>query len=678
MPNTWADRIPDSLIAGAALVGLVGIAVYVTISPSSWLSLAALALGTGAAAVALSRSCGLVPTGPELPIRQAPRERRPPAALVILALGAAVLTARAASGDAADAQVARLWLASMALLLLATWWVPVRAMAGRVRLARPSWRATLPWLGIVAIAAAPRLAMPGRFPTVITGDEGSFMVHARMAQLGELDGVFAPGFLGNPNLYPAMEGWVASLVGSPPADYRVLSGVVGTLGALATWRLGTYLIGSHAAAAAAVILATMPLNLHFSRSALNNITDATALVLALLFLVRGAAFGRAGDAALSGVALGFGIYGYFGGRAFPAVLLVSLAILALGRRMRPRDALHVAGWMTAGFIVTAMPLLVAFREEPGQLGKRMDEVSPFTRRALANDPAGTILLFLENARDTAMAPWIGTLDDHVGHYTRQPPLLGWPVAILLVVGIAACTVRVVRDRDVPVLACLAAPAALVTAGLALAFPVAAQRLVALTPLYALVAGCGLIAVARWAASLARPAGVRVAGTVVATALVALAGTDVRWFASEDRQIDTYGDYRGTMMWDIGWRVDHAPDGAGVPPAVLFAGPPFVFTGGFNSLVIQAPELAMRDIAEPIGTAPAPPLPDGAMLVIVRERQAERCDAERLYPDATVAEARDRRGELLYIALYPAPLRGWSTAETPAETTFAVVADSPCG
>jgi hypothetical protein len=201
--------------------------------------------------------------------------------------------------------------------------------------------------------------------------------------------------------------------------------------------------------------------------------------------------------------------------------------------------------------------------------------------------------------------------------------------------------------------------------------------VALTPLYALVAGFGLIVVARSVASLARPVGLRLAGTVIAAALVAMAVTDLRWVASEERQIETYGDYRTIMMWDIGWRVDHAPDGAGAPPAVLFAGPPFVFTGGFNSLVIQAPELAMQDVVEPLGTDPAPPLPDGTMLVIVPERQAERCDAERLYPDATVAEARDREGALLYIALYPEPLRGWSTAGSPAGTIFTTVADSPC-
>lgn len=673
MPNDWVDRIPNGAITGAALLALAGIAVYATTSPTAWLTFAALALGVGAAAVVLARSGPPVLGGAGSRSGCSPAaERRAPAWLVILIIGATALTARAAAGGS-DADVARIWVVSIALLLLAAWWRPVALLTW----VSPSWRAVLPWLGMTAIAALPRFAMLDRYPTVLTGDEGSFMIRARQARLGELADIFGPGFLGNPNLYPAVAGWVAALAGSPPADYRLLSAIVGTLGVLAAWRLGRYLLGPAEAAAGAVILATMPLNLQFSRNALNNITDAAVVAGALLFLMRAIRVGGRLDAALAGVILGLGGYGYFGGRAIPAVVLASLALLTAGRAARPREGLRIAGWMVSGVVVTAMPLLVAFRERPAEFGGRLDQVSPFGREALAADPAGTIARFLDNLRDAAMAPWIGTAENHFGFFSRQP-LLGWPVAILLAIGLAACVARVAQDRDVPVLACLLAPAALLTGGVALTFPIAAQRLVALAPLWALIAGAGLVTVARWAASVAWPTGPRLVGVAVAIALVAMAAADLRWFASEDRQMDTYGDARTVMMWDIGWRVDHAPDDAGPAPEVLFAGPPFVFTGGFNSLVIQAPELAMRDVAEPLGTVPAPPLPPGAMLVIVPERAAERCDAERLYPDAVVAEARDRRGALLYLALYPEPLRGWSTAETPAETAFAVAADSPCG
>jgi hypothetical protein len=681
MPNDPVDRIPAWMIAGAALLGLLGIVVYVIATPASWLSFAALAFGVGVAAVVLARSSGLVPDAsasrgecwPSVP----PRERRPLFWLATLTVVATVLTAVAAGTTgpdrATDVHVARLWLFSLASLLLAAWWRP----PGNVSWRRPSWRAVLPWLGMIAIAALPRLVMLDRFSTVLSGDEGSFMVTARLAQRGELEGLFRPGFLGNPNLYPAVSGYLANLASSPPADYRLLSAFVGILGVLATWRLGRYLLGSEAAIAGAVILATMPLNLHFSRNALNNISDAAVIAGAMLFLMRAVSGGRRLDAVLSGVVLGLGMYGYFGGRVALAVLLVSLAILTLGRRVRPREAVRIAGWMIAGFVVTAMPLLMAFRANPAEFGGRLDQVSPFTRDALAGDPGATVLRYLENARAAALAPWAGTPGDLRGFFMHRPPLLGWPLAILLAIGAAACAVRVFRDRDMTLLAAIVAPAALLSAGVALTVPIAAQRLLALTPLWALTAGFGLIVVARWAVSLARPAGLRVTAAVIAVTLVAMAATDLRWVASEDRQIETYGDYRTIMMWDIGWRVDHAPDGAEDAPEVLFAGPPYVFTGGFNSLVIQAPELAMRDVVEPLGTAPAPPLPAGSMLVIVPERQAERCAAERLYPDATVAEGRDRRGTLLYIALYPGPLRGWSTAETPAETTFGVVADSPC-
>jgi hypothetical protein len=679
--NQRVDRVPDPVTTGGALLGLIGIVVYVVTGRASWLSAAVLALGVGAAAIVIGRS-GLGGVGARVALPPPAAAERPTPRWLLAIVGAmAVVTAGTASaGDpgVTDTDIAWRWIPSVALLLLAAWWWPLARTAARARDGwRPGWRATLPWVAVTIAAAVPRLAMLDRFPTVLSGDEGSFMVNARAAGRGELDHIFGPGFLGNPNLYPAMEGWLARLVGSSPADYRILSGIVGTVGVLATWRLGRRLVGPEAALAGAIVLATMPLSLHFSRSALNNITDPTALVVALLVLVRAITAGRVGDAAMAGVALGFGFYGYFGGRMFPVILLVALVVLVAGRRVRPREAIRLGGWMVAGFTVTALPLIMAFRRVPGELGGRLRQVSPFTRDALAADPARTIEAYLESLRAAVLAPFTSTPELGPWFFYRDPPMLGWPVVFALAIGAAGFAVRIVRNRDVALVACVVAPAAMLLGGVALTVPVAAQRLVALTPLYALVAGFGIVLVARWVGAvrpgLAAPAG----RAALAVTLAAVVAGDLRWFATEDRQYTTYGDPRGTMMWDIGWRVAGRDPASGDPPAILFAGPPYVFTGGFNSLVIQAPELAMTDVSEPLGQGPAPELADGTMLVIVPERAGERCAAEAMYPSATVAEARDRYGGLIYIAVYLEPLRGWSTRETPAGSTFAVATDSPC-
>ncbi|HEV2128021.1 MAG TPA: glycosyltransferase family 39 protein [Thermomicrobiales bacterium] len=669
-------------IAGLALAGLAGMVILVATWPSSWLSLGVVLVAVGAAALVIARTrTDLTSLRPALECSGA---ASPTALLITAAALGTVATAVAVDNHLergiSNRAIAGIWLLSIAFFLLAAWLQSIVATVRRVPLRdvrqwRPRGLTVAAWLGIAAIALLPRLVWLDRFPTVLDGDEGSFMVRARLAQHGELADVFGPGFLGNPNLYPAVEGWLASIVGAPPADYRILSALVGTLGVIATWRLGRYIVGPEAAAAGAIILATMPLNLHFSRSALNNIADATTLAAALLFLIRGVVFRSRGDAALAGVALGLGFYGYFGGRVFPVVVLLSLAIMTLTRRVRVREAARLGAWMTGGFLVTAMPLLTFYRSNPAEFGGRMNQVSLLSREGLEAGSAAAIQLFVENLRDAMLYPLVS---NNSGFFRRDPPYLGWSVGILLVIGLAVWLATWARRSDPTAIAVLLVPWLVLTAGVALTVPIQGQRLVALTPLFALAGGSGLVAVASWLQAMVRPPDARIGRLALAVALAVIGVSELRWFASEDRQIANYSDYRMTMMWDIGWRVDHAAPTSGEPPAVLFAGPPFVFTGGFNNLVIQAPELEMSDVPEPIGPETNLALPEGTMLVIVAEREGERCAAEALLPRSRVAEARARDGSLLYLALYREPLEGWSTAQTPAGSTFELVTASPCG
>ena len=214
------------------------------------------------------------------------------------------------------------WLLSLSLWFAAAWsTVPERFSVALVQrrlqsLTWPSFRAWSPWLGVMIVAAVPRLIWLDRFPTILDGDEGLFMIVARDSQAGLLPNAFGTGPFGHPNLYFAVEGWFASWFGGGVPGYRTLSALVGTIGVLAAWRFGRLVLGPHALVGA-IILAVLPLHLHFSRWALNNVMDPTALILALLFLIRAIRRRGAVDAVLCGVMLGLGWYGYFGARIFP-------------------------------------------------------------------------------------------------------------------------------------------------------------------------------------------------------------------------------------------------------------------------------------------------------------------------------------------------------------------------
>jgi len=688
MIDSADPRIHRWLDVGIGLIWLVGTVVLVVDGAYPWASTVALVVAMVTFAYIVGRNdhdaFSLVAAlDHDAEPTLLPKEQRVPLWLLLPALVAMLATAdtanRLGQQGITNRDIARFWIASMVLLMLAAWWRPLGDV-GRTVLSR-RWRA-LPvsamwtwalWFGMIAIAAAPRLTILNRFPTVVGGDEGQYMLIARASREGTLSNPFGPGFSSNPNLYSVAAGWVAGFLGTDAAAYRTFSAIVGTVGVIAVWRLGRYLVGSAPAAIGAVILATTPFYLHFSRTALNNVSDPTVIALALLFLVRSVRFGHRGDAVVCGMILGFGFYGYFGGRAFPVIVLLVLAILAVGRQVKAVDAIRLGAGIVAGFLGVATPLIVAFSKIPEEFNSRVSTVSAFSWDRLQSEPTDVLRLYLAHVREAVMFPLLG--NDHL-FFRHEAPFLGWPVAILITIGVAVWIVRVARDHDIWTIACLFVPWVVLAGGVGLTTPIQNQRLMAVTPFLALAAGCGLFLVARWLATAFRPARIPVSSVAIAVVLVIVSVSDLRWAASEDRQITTYADYRTLVAWDIGWRVSHA-DGDEMP-SVLFAGPPMMFGNAWGNLNFQAPDLAIADVSQPIvigGSVPS--LPHDTVLILISERASERCDAERIYSDASVAKAHARDGTLLYIAVYYSPLHGWPSATTPAGTTFTEITESPC-
>ncbi len=536
----------------------------------------------------------------------------------------------------------------------------------------PSLRAWGPWVGMLMVAAVPRLVWLDRFPTIVDADEGLFLLIAQESQKGTLPNPFGLGIFSHPVLYPVVQGWIAPWFGGDVPGHRILSALVGTIGVLATWRFGRLLLGPHAIVGA-IILATMPLHLHFSRWTLNNITDPTTLLLALLFLRRAIKWERATDAVICGVMLALGWYGYYGARAFPAVIIVLLGISAADCRFGLRKALRTGSWTAGGFLTIAMPLIMAFLRTPSEFAGHLAHVSSLSFAGLIYDPARQLGLYFANLGDALLYPVAG--NNH-GFFRHEPPYVGWPLAILLVIGAATWVANMVRDRDARPIAWLVVPWLVLTAGIATTIPLAGHRYLVMTPVLARAAGSGLTALVHWIVAVERPSRhkLRVLATVVATG--ALAVLQVRWIAVEDRQLVTYSDTRTLTAWDLGWRLSHSPDGQ--EPRVLFAGAPAMFAHGFANLRFLADDIGITDVESPIATdGKVPSLDPGTILIIIAERIEERCAVEQAYPESTIAEVRARDGRLLYVAFFRDSLPKLSTATTPAQSTFVIVPSSAC-
>ena len=120
-----------------------------------------------------------------------------------------------------------------------------------------------------------------------------------------------------------------AVLGHDLTGLRIFSAVFGTLTVPALYLLARELFDRRTALLAALLLATFPPHIHFSRLGLNNIADPLFGVLALAFLVRGLKRGGLRDYALSGVMLGLTQYFYEGGKLLYPLLFGAWLLLAL-------------------------------------------------------------------------------------------------------------------------------------------------------------------------------------------------------------------------------------------------------------------------------------------------------------------------------------------------------------
>lgn len=115
-------------------------------------------------------------------------------------------------------------------------------------------------------------------------------------------------------LYPYMQSLVVSLTGPNLFAVRIISAGFGIAEVFALYHLGTILFHRRFGLTSALILATFPVHMHFSRIGLANIADPLFAILTFYFLVYGFRSQRALHFALAGLCLGLTSYFYEAGR----------------------------------------------------------------------------------------------------------------------------------------------------------------------------------------------------------------------------------------------------------------------------------------------------------------------------------------------------------------------------
>lgn len=215
-----------------------------------------------------------------------------------------------------------------------------------------------------------------------------------------------------PWLYPLLQNLTVNLFGVTFTGLRVMSAIFGTLTIIALWLLARELFNRRIAFLAALMLATFPPHLHFSRLAINNIADPLFGTLALFFLVRALRCGW--GFALAGVLLGFTQYFYEGGRLlYPPLIGGGLIIwLVLERPAARSVSWWGVGKFWAAFLLVTLPLYVTWHVWDFRFTPRLDDMlfPEYRDSGLANS---SLLQMASTAVERfVMALWT---------YTQRPP-----------------------------------------------------------------------------------------------------------------------------------------------------------------------------------------------------------------------------------------------------------------
>jgi hypothetical protein len=224
------------------------------------------------------------------------------------------------------------------------------------RLSTIQWRAALPVIAIMLVALGIR-AWQLHDTTRFVIDEMFFANEIRYQWEWSYIPLIAPydGVAAEPHLFSYMESLGVGLFGRNFVGLRSASVLIGTLTVGATYLLARAAFDRKTALLAALLLATFPPHIHFSRIGLSEIASGLFGALALAFFMRGLRSNRRFDFAFGGAMLGMTHYFHEGGRFLftPLVIVWIVGVLLICRPQIDKRNLVIG--LMAAFLV-ALPI----------------------------------------------------------------------------------------------------------------------------------------------------------------------------------------------------------------------------------------------------------------------------------------------------------------------------------
>ncbi len=342
-----------------------------------------------------------------------------------------------------------------------------------------------------------------RMPPFVALEEADHGINARRIMAGGVPNPFTVGALLLPNT--ALLPFAASmaLYGDSLWGLRVAQVAIGMASIAVAYVLGRDLLGTRPALVGALLLALLPVHVHFSRLGVSMLQGVLVVQLATLIVWRVSRQPRPWGFLFAGAVAAGAFYTYQSSRLALILSPAAVAYLALAGRLKGLATLRQVGLWGAGLLLGALPILSFYVEQPGTFLVNTEDVWVLTPRnwqALLAEAANSPLeaLGLQIKRITL---GVASGRDACHLYGAPGGLLG-PLPFTFAVVGAACAVVGVRQPRYGLLL-LWLGAGLVLAGvLTTRQPYSCRLMVALPPL-ALMAAVGALSLSN---RLPRPLG----------------------------------------------------------------------------------------------------------------------------------------------------------------------------
>ncbi|MDX2163332.1 MAG: glycosyltransferase family 39 protein [bacterium] len=164
------------------------------------------------------------------------------------------------------------------------------------------------------------------------------------------------GFQAVTAVYTYWNAGTVALFGRSWMGLRFVNAIIGTFAVLAMYGLGRALFDRRMALIAALVLATFPPHLQFSRISLAHITDSFIGIALIMFVVRGMRWGHRTDWAAAGVMLGLSQYFFESGRLFFPVMTILWCVGMLLFTPNARKHLRGMGIVLVIGVIMAVPV----------------------------------------------------------------------------------------------------------------------------------------------------------------------------------------------------------------------------------------------------------------------------------------------------------------------------------